>query len=223
MPTAPTSLSVAGMPVRLLGMLVAAVGALMVLAAPAFAALGSEVLAGRSVAAQLQNGSASCSTLSPTQFEHLGEYVMDRMVGSRAAHSAVNQRMSQALGGENTDRMHELMGRSFASCATGAGSGVPMGPGMMAGAGAGGSGWAAMMSASGWAWMHDGSWQHMSQADWQRLGHSMMGSGYLTDHHGWSTATVIAIVLGALALAALAAAAAARRPRRRPPAATSSA
>ena len=210
------------MPARLLGILVAAVtGALLLATAPAFASVANEVAAGRSVANQLQNGGASCSTLSNTEFEHLGEYVMERMVGSRAAHAAMDQRMSQAMGGENTDRMHELMGRSFAGCTTSAGSGVPMGPGMMGGAGGGRGGWGAMMGASAWQWMHNGSWQQMSQGDWRGLGQSMMGSGYLTDHHGWSAAAVIAAVLSAVLLAAVAALAVARRPWRRPPAASS--
>jgi hypothetical protein len=202
---------------RLLRVAAAVAGMSLLAAAPAFANLDDEVASGRSVAAQLQDGKATCSTLSDPQFEHLGEYVMDRMAGSRAAHAAMNRRMSEAVGSENTERMHGLMGRSFAGCVTSAGSGVPMGPGMMADAG---GGWGPMMSGSAWSWMHDGSWRHMSQGDWRRLGASMMGPGYAGAHHGWSAAAIVAIALGTLLLAALLLA---RRPRPRPPAAASSA
>src|SRR5690349_16668084 len=116
---------------RLLCILTAAAAAVLMAAAPAFGSLGGEVADGRSVATRLQSGTTSCATLSDTRFEHLGEFIMDRMAGSQAAHVAINQRMSQALGSANTDRMHELMGRRFAGCATA--SVALMGPGMMRG------------------------------------------------------------------------------------------
>ena len=65
---------------------------------PAFAALGDEVAAGGAIAKQLQAHTTSCSKLSDTDFEHLGEYVMERTVGSRAAHAAMNQRMASMMG-----------------------------------------------------------------------------------------------------------------------------
>ena len=213
------ALSVEAMSARLLAVFVAGLVAAMVVVAPAFASLSDEVSAGQAVAAQLQSGTASCDGLSDTQFEHLGEYVMDRMVGSRAAHEAMNARMTQAIGAENTDRMHQLMGRRFAGCtAGGATAGVPMGPWMMGGSGAGG-GWG-MMSGSGWDWMHNGSWQHMSESQWRQLAGTMMGARYTSGHHGRSTGAVVAVVLGALLLGALLAVLVVRRPwQRRPPAA----
>ena len=210
------------MPARLVAVVVVAAAALA-LASPALASLDDEVAAGQSVAAQMQSGKARCGALSDPQFEHLGEYVMDRMVGSRAAHEAMNERMTRAIGAGNTDRMHELMGRRFAGCATGgAGAGVPMGPGMMRGSGNGG-GWG-MMSGSGWNWMHNGTWQHMSQSQWRQLASTMMGARDTSGHHGWSTGAVVAVVLGALALGALVAVVLVRRPwHRRPPTAPSAA
>ena len=212
------------MSARLLAVVVIAVAAVLAVVSPAFASLRDEVSAGKAVAAQLQSGKASCDGLSDTQFEHLGEYVMDRAVGSRAAHDAMNARMTQAIGAENTDRMHELMGRRFAGCAAaGATTSVPMGPGMMGGGSGEGGGWG-MMSGSGWSWMHNGSWQHMNQSQWRQLASTMMGARYTSGHHGWSTGAVVAVVLGALALGALLAVLLVRRPwQRRPPAAPSTA
>jgi hypothetical protein len=210
------------MPARVLSLFGAALVALSVFAAPAFASLGDEVSAGQAVANELQSGKATCRSLSATQFEHLGEYVMDRMAGSRAAHEAMNARMEQAIGAENTDRMHELMGRRFAGCAAGTASSAPMGPGMMGGGSANGGGWG-MMSSAGWGWMRDGTWQHMSQRQWRHLAGTMMGSRYVTPGSGgWSPAAVVAAILGALLIGAAIVVLVTRRPwRRRPPTASS--
>jgi hypothetical protein len=83
--------------------------ALGVAATPASASLDDEVSAGRILAEQLHAGKASCTTLSDPHLDRLGESVMGRMAGSRAAHAAINRRMEQALRSENTDRMPELM------------------------------------------------------------------------------------------------------------------
>jgi hypothetical protein len=199
------------MSVRLASAFAAVVVTLALAASPASASLADEVTAGKAVAAQLQAGQANCTALTDTRFEHLGEYVMDRMVGSRAAHSAMNARMEQAIGTENTERMHELIGRRFAGCQSGDASSVPAGPGMM-------SSGAAMMDSPAWSWMRNGAWQHMSSADWSGVARPMMGSRY-SNHHGWSTGAAILAAVGALLLGGLLALVFLPRARRRPPAA----
>jgi hypothetical protein len=52
------------------------------------ASLSAEVNGGKATAARVDAGTASCENLSTTDFEHLGEYVMERMIGSRSAHEA---------------------------------------------------------------------------------------------------------------------------------------
>ena len=213
----PARRSVAAMTVRgsLIFALIAAV--LAVVAAPALASLADEVAAGREVAQRLQAGATSCNKLSDADFEHLGEYVMEHMLGSRAAHQAMNDRMTAMMGDANTERMHELMGRRYAGCGTqGAGAGM-MGPGMMGGGSgaASGGGWGAMMASGDFAWMRDGAWRHMSRTDWQRLANSWMGPGMMSRTDGWSTGAVLAVVLGGLALGGLAMYAVLRRPWRR--------
>jgi hypothetical protein len=211
--------SVVSMSARPFVLLVATLVALGGAAAPALATLGGDVAAGQQVAAQLQSGEANCRDLSAGQFEHLGEYVMDRMVGSRPTHAAMNERMSRATGAENTDGMHELMGRSFAGCAADGASGMPTGPGMM------GGDWGGMMRSSAWNWMHSGAWRQMSQADWRKLAGTMMGARYTTaGDHGWSTAAVIAVALGAVLVGTLLVLLLMRRPwQHRPPGAPSAA
>ena len=181
-------------------------------ASSALASLSDEVNGGKATAARVDAGTTRCENLSTTDFEHLGEYVMERMSGSRSAHEAMNARMEAMIGSENTDRMHAAIGRSYAGCATGTGSGMMGGTGMIGGTG----GWGTMMG-SGYAWMRNGAWQHMTRADWQRAGGYMMGQGWMMDGggSGWSSGAIIAAVLGALALGGLAVYTLLRRPGRR--------
>ena len=190
-------------------------------ATPALAGLKDEVAAGGAIAKQVQAGTVDCAKLSGSDFEHLGEYVMEQMIGSRAAHAAMNQRMESMMGTAATDRMHQLLGRRYAGCTSGAAA-VPgmMGGGMMGGAGpmAGGVGGAAMMSSPDLSWMRNGGWQHMSQAQWrdvQRswMGNRMMGAG----GHGWGVGSVLAVVFGTVLLTGLVAFLVVRRPWRRQP------
>ena len=180
---------------------------------PAFAALGDEVAAGGTIAKQLRAHTTSCSKLSDTDFEHLGEYVMQRTVGSRAAHAAMNQRMASMMGSAAEERMHQLMGRRYADCgAAGAGAGGMMGGGGMA------SG-VAMMSSSDLSWMRNGNWQHMNRSQWHDVQRAWMGNAMMNNgHHGWSVGGILAVVFGAVLLAGLVAFLAVRRPwRPRPP------
>lgn len=188
------------MPRRLPALLIAVIAVGLLAAGPALAALSDEVSAGQAVAARLQSGQASCQNLSNADFEHLGEYVMDRTVGSRATHDAMNARMDAMMGPKNTDRMHQALGRRYAGCAATSGSSS----GMMGGGATGTGGWGAM-TGSGYAWMRNGTWQHMNRGGWQNAGAYMMDNGWMTDPgSGWSTGTIIGVVLGALALGGLA-------------------
>lgn len=101
--------------------LVAPVGAL--------ASVADEERQGRDLVAQLQAGDKRCDDLAAQDFEHIGEYVMGRMLGSTQAHEAMNERMRQMMGERAEKRMHELMGRRYAGCGRGSGAAeVPMGP-----------------------------------------------------------------------------------------------
>lgn len=212
-----------GMSRRGLASLLGAVAALFVMSAPALAAsLSDEVAAGQQVATKVQTGKTSCSSLSDSDFEVLGESVMDRMVGSRAAHQTMNQRMTQAVGSQSTDRMHQTIGRRFAGCTSTSNSttnsGDWNGSWMMGGDESmmGDGSWNMMDSPSDWAWMTNGNWQHMNSSDWRQAAASMMGTRN-TGRSGWSTPAVLAAVVAALAIGALAAIVVMRRRHRTPP------
>jgi hypothetical protein len=118
MPRHRDGLTLDGVPVRLARLLAVASAALLLGAVPALASPSSEVASGQSIATELQSGKASCKSFSTTDFEHLGEYVMQRMLGSSSLHQAMNARMDQMTGPANADRMHQTLGRSFAGCLT---------------------------------------------------------------------------------------------------------
>lgn len=195
----------------------------------ASASLADEQRQGRDLAAQVRSGAKGCEDLSTEDFDHLGEYVMGRFLGSTNAHQAMNDRMRLMMGDQAEQRMHQLMGRRYAGCydtSTGAGNGS-MGPGMMGGAGLGPGmiggyygrgGWGAMMRSGDWDWMMGGGWRNMSRQDWQRLQQQWLGTSASSDG-GWSPWAIIAVTLGSVLLVALAILALVRgRPPRRPPA-----
>ena len=181
---------------------------LLVVAGGAFGAsaatsLADEVAAGEALAVRLEAGKVGCAQLSNDDFDHLGEYVMNRMVGSLARHEALNARMTTVMGADNEARMHVLMGQRYAGClGTGTSGAGAMGQGMMGGGGWGDSGaWSQMRGSDTWSWMSDGSWQQMSHADWQRLSEQWIGPGMMSARGGWS-ATDAALVGGAALIAA---------------------
>ena len=121
---------------------------------------------------------------------------MGRMLGSSAAHDAMNAQMQTVMGSSGEQLAHQFMGRRFAGCATGNGPaqiGTMMG--MMG---------TAMMGAS-----------YGSSAQGNGYGPSMMGGAYRpymmggyganqTAHDSdMSAGAIIAIVLGGLAALAL--------------------
>jgi hypothetical protein len=167
--------------------------------ATSWASLADEQRQGQQLAAQLQSGTKTCRELSAEDFDHIGEYVMGRALGSTSVHQAMNDRMRLMLGERGEQRMHELMGQRFAGCLSGSaasGVGTAMGPGMMGGAYGNGS-WGAMMRSGDWSWMMGGAWRSMSRADWERLQRHWMGAiAPAPRHDDWSTRAIVAITLG---------------------------
>lgn len=199
--------------------------AMLALPATAFASLAGEQRQGQALIAQLRAGTKTCGDLSADDFDHIGEYVMFRALGSTSRHQAMNDRMTAGLGEQGESRMHQLMGERYTGCGGGssrrAGYGGMMGAGMMGGyLGSGGLG--AMMASGDWSWMMAGAWQHMTRQDWQRLQQRMLGqSASADDKGGWSAPAIIAVTLGGVLLVAVVTFVVLRRPFRRPPTAAS--
>jgi hypothetical protein len=117
------------MPARLLAV-VAIVLAMLIAPGSAFASLTGEQDQGRSLAQQLRSGARTCDDVSSADLDHIGEYVMGRVLGSAEAHQAMNDRLRLMMGERAEGRMHQLMGARFAGCGA-AGFGSATGPGMM--------------------------------------------------------------------------------------------
>jgi hypothetical protein len=197
---------------------------MLVLPASAVASLADEQHEGEALIAQLQAGTKKCRDLSAEDFDHVGEYVMFRALGSISLHQAMNDRMTVMLGEQGESRMQQLMGKRYTGCSTGssgaAGYGGMMGAGMMGGYyGSGGLG--AMMESDDWSWMMGGGWRHMTRSDWQRLQQRLIGPT-ANDARGWSPLAIIAVTLGGVLLVGAVIVAVIRRPFSRPPAGASS-
>lgn len=182
-------------PARALLATAVAVIATALAAVPAVAA--TEAQQGGRLLQRLQAGTTACSSLSTSDFDHIGEYVMERMLGSASAHAAMNQQMAATMGAPGETQAHVYMGRRFAGCATGkAPSAFGAMMGMMGAAYGGGPGSTSMMRGT-----YDGAFRMM---------------GYRTrSDDGWSSGDTVTVVMMGLLLALAAAALIAWRPWRR--------
>lgn len=203
------------------------VAMLLLIPAAAGAALVDEQRQGQNLIAQLNAGTKTCSDLSADDFDHIGESVMFKALGSTALHEAMNDRMILMMGEQAETRMHQLLGGRYAGCSTEgigiAGYGSMIGGGGMMGGLDNNGGWGAMMSSSDWRWMTGGAWRDMSRHDWKQLQQRLLGTGAMNNHTGWSAVAIVSAALAAAVLVLLAILAITRRwPFRRPPAAAPS-
>lgn len=157
--------------------------------------LADEQRDGRAIAGQVRSGATSCDDLTREGLDHVGEYVMWRMLGSTSAHRAMNERMTAMLGATGEARMHQAMGARFLDCTTGAATGIGavapmMGGGMMGGA---------MMGGAGYGWMTDGTWRHMSRGQWRHMMSSWSNTHH-DRHHTWGALLTILLISGAIGL-----------------------
>ncbi|MCR4328264.1 MAG: SHOCT domain-containing protein [Patescibacteria group bacterium] len=72
------------------------------------------VVAGQSLWKELQSGKTQCANFRDEDFENLGEYFMDGMMGN--AHEAMDQSVRDRAGAEGLRAMHETMGERFSGC-----------------------------------------------------------------------------------------------------------
>ncbi len=176
------------------------VAAALATATPALASVAGEQQAGQALAQQVQSGKRACDSLSAEDLDHIGEFVMGRMIGSTAVHEAMNARMTAVMGATAESRMHQVLGARFVGCTTGSGAGGAMmgggGPGSMMSSGSGSQ---MMGDTRDWSWMMGGRWQQMSTADWHAVQQRLLGTATTRSANGGglSTLGVVLIALGA--------------------------
>jgi Short C-terminal domain len=187
--------------------LAAALLALTALAAPAAMGATSEQQQGAQLLGMLQSGKASCASLSTTNFERIGEYVMGRMLGSSAAHDAMNRQITLMMGATGETQAHTFMGQRFAGCATGQ---APPAFGAMMG----------MMGAGMMGSAYGGTGSPTMMGSGNRGTGGMMGFGYVTPtasrNSGWGSGDTVMVILMGLLVALAVGALIAWRPWRRP-------
>jgi hypothetical protein len=180
--------------------LLAAASALALLAvAPAGASVASEQREGAQIVSAVHAGKLKGTSLSSSQYEHVGEYLMGQALSSTASHERMNSLMEQMMGAAAVDQMHSYLGqRYFGKSAQIPGRYAPMYGliGMMTGYR--GSSLAGMMS----GYLNS----HITTPN-TTLGHGMMGYATQTSassSDGWPTGAIIATaVLAALLLGGL--------------------
>ncbi len=94
-----------------------------------------DIQTGQDLYTQFQNKQVSCTTLQDTDFEKIGEYIMNLQFGNANTHIQMNERMKQMMGDQGEERMHIAIARSVTSCNSNNQQGgvLPMMGGMMNG------------------------------------------------------------------------------------------
>ena len=157
--------------------------------------LATEVSQGQQLADALTSGHDQCSSLSPTDFELVGEYAMDQFIGDGAAHQTMNDRMARTMGSPGEIAMHEALGHRYTGCPGGPSGGwaMPM-AGMMSRYGEGqgyGSG-PGMMGDTGYGPMMGGD-GYQGQSRW----------GQPEGDEETSAWTIVAVAVGGVILGGL--------------------
>jgi hypothetical protein len=184
--------------------LVAAFVLALMLAGPASASVSTDQQEGAQILGGIHQGKLKGTSLSSSQYEHVGEYLMGQALGSTAAHERMNSLADQMMGSTAVDQMHVYLGERYLGKSTAQISGryAPMYGliGMMTGYR--GSSIAGMMS----GYLNS---QSQGSAPYT-VGPGMMGYGIGTSANSsssWPTGAIVAIAIlaalligGALAL-----------------------
>jgi len=100
-----------------------------------------EVASGASTLRSVEDGERDCADLGDSDFEAVGEYAMESMLGSQRAHEGMDRMIASMMGAGGLGQMHRYMGQSFTRCGGGDVSGGLGGMmGMMGGGYSDGSG-----------------------------------------------------------------------------------
>jgi hypothetical protein len=171
------------------------------LAVPASASVSTEQQEGAQILSAVHAGKLKGTSLSSSQYEHVGEYLMGQALGSTAAHERMNSLADQMMGSTAVDQMHVYLGERYLGKSTAQVSGryAPMYGliGMMTGYR--GSSIAGMMS----GYLNS---QSQGTAPYT-VGPGMMGYGIGTSANSsssWPTGAIVAVaILAALLVGGL--------------------
>jgi len=101
--------------------------------------------AGKQLFQQLQNKQTNCQKLTSSDFEKIGEYVMNQRFNDTNTHVQMNENIKKMMGENGEENMHTQLGLAATGCNTNGKGGV------FSMIGWGGYGWSGMMGGNfGW-------------------------------------------------------------------------
>ena len=71
---------------------------------------------GKKLLDDLNNKIITCSQISDSDFEKIGEYFMGQSIGDASRHIAMNEMMKRMMGEQGEEQMHEAMGKRLSGC-----------------------------------------------------------------------------------------------------------
>ncbi|HUY59571.1 MAG TPA: hypothetical protein VMV16_07665 [Solirubrobacteraceae bacterium] len=83
------------------------------LAAPAWASVASEQQQGAQILQRITTGTLSRTSLSSTQYERVGEYLMGQALGSNQGFQAMDSRMDDVMGQAAVGQMYVYLGKRY--------------------------------------------------------------------------------------------------------------
>jgi len=75
---------------------------------------------GKKLLDDLSNKTITCSQLSDTDFDKIGEYFMGQSIRDTSKHIAMNEMMKRMMGEKGEEQMHAVMGKRLSGCDTSA-------------------------------------------------------------------------------------------------------
>jgi hypothetical protein len=176
--------------------------------APAVASAAIEQQQGAQVLREVQGGKLQGTNLTSTQYQHLGQYLMGRALGSSQRYEAMDSQMDRMMGQSVSDQMYLYMGERYLAKSVAPNSSyAPYYSWMANMMSRYGGTYAGMMGGYMMGAYNSLSGQG-SPTGGYHMGPGMMGHGYASSSQnaaasGMSTGAIIAIVLGAIAVVGL--------------------
>ena len=176
-------------------------------ATPAVASAASEQQEGAQVLSEVQSGKLSGTNLASTQYQHVGQYLMGRALGSAQRYEAMDALMDRVMGQSVSDRMYQYMGERYLGKSAAPNSSYGPYYSWMANMMSRYGGPYAGMVGGYMMGAYHGLTGQGSVTGGYHMGPGMMGYGYASSqsaaHTGMSTGAIIAVVLGAIAAVGL--------------------
>ena len=176
-------------------------------ATPVVASAASEQQQGAQVLSKVQGGKPQGTNLTNTEYQHVGQYLMGRALGSAQRYEAMDSLMDRMMGQSASDQMYQYMGERYLGKSAAPNSSYGPYYSWMANMMSRYGGPYAGMVGGYMMGAYHGLTGQGSVTGGYHMGPGMMGYGYASSqsaaHTGMSTGAIIAVVLGAIAAVGL--------------------